>query len=381
MNPDPASALHEPHPKDAPAAIALVGATATGKSALSLELAERLDGEVVNADSMQFYRGMDIGTAKLRPHEREGVPHPAAIALVGATATGKSALSLELAERLDGEVVNADSMQFYRGMDIGTAKLRPHEREGVPHHQLDTLDVREDASVARFQQEARADIDAIHARGRRAVIVGGSGLYVRALLDRFEFPPTDPEVRRRLERRADDEGPGALHRELVEADPMAAARIPAQNTKRIVRALEVIEITGRPFSATLPTHELAIPAVMVGLDLSYAQLDPRIEVRVDRMWEEGLVDEVRSLVERGLREGVTARRAVGYAETLRHLDGELDAQATRALIQQSTRRLARRQAKWFRPDHRVQWIAAPQDASDVSRAADDALAAVAAAAP
>nr|WP_234988074.1 tRNA (adenosine(37)-N6)-dimethylallyltransferase MiaA [Demequina sp. NBRC 110056] len=298
------------------------------------------------------------------------------MALVGATATGKSALSLALAERLGGEVVNADSMQFYRGMDIGTAKLTAEERRGIPHHQLDTLDVTEDASVARFQREARADIDAIHARGGRAVVVGGSGLYVRALLDRFEFPPTDPQVRARLEARAEVEGPGILHRELAAADPDAAARIPAQNAKRIVRALEVIELTGRPFSSTLPTHEYEIPAVQIGLRLDYDVLDPRIERRVDHMWDAGLVNEVRSLEAAGLRDGVTARRAVGYAETLRHLDGELTVEQTRALIQQSTRRLARRQAKWFRPDARVRWIDAPRDGADVERAATDALAAV-----
>ncbi|MFV0633215.1 tRNA (adenosine(37)-N6)-dimethylallyltransferase MiaA [Demequina sp.] len=298
-----------------------------------------------------------------------------AITLVGATATGKSALSLEIAQRLGGEVVNADSMQFYRGMDIGTAKLAIEERQGIVHHQLDTLDVHEDASVARYQREARADIDAIHARGGRAVVVGGSGLYVRALLDHFEFPPTDPEVRARLEDRAEREGPGMLHRELAAADPISAARIPAQNAKRIVRALEVIELTGRPFSATLPTHEYEIPAVQIGLAIEYVDLDPRIDERVERMWQAGLVDEVLALEAQGLREGVTARRAVGYAETLRHLDGELDGAQTRELIKVNTRRLARRQAKWFRPDVRVRWIAAPRSLDDVARAASEAIAA------
>ena len=178
----------------------------------------------------------------------------AAIAIVGATATGKSAVALAVAERLDGEIVNADSMQFYRGMDIGTAKLSVDERRGIPHHQLDTLDVHEDASVARFQESARADIDAIHARGKRAVVVGGSGLYVRGLLDRFEFPGTDPVVRARLEERAHTEGPGILHRELAALDPAAAERIQPQNAKRLVRALEVIELTGELYSSSLPTH-------------------------------------------------------------------------------------------------------------------------------
>ena len=294
----------------------------------------------------------------------------AAIAIVGATATGKSAVALAVAERLDGEIVNADSMQFYRGMDIGTAKLSVEERRGIPHHQLDTLDVDEDASVARFQESARADIDAIHARGKRAVVVGGSGLYVRGLLDRFEFPGTDPVVRARLEERAHTEGPGILHRELAARDPAAAERIQPQNAKRIVRALEVIELTGELYSSSLPTHTYEIPAVQVGLRLSYEALDPRIDARVEHMWELGLVDEVHGLAERGLREGVTARRAVGYAETLRLLDGELTEPAARDLIAQNTRRLARRQARWFQPDARVSWVDAPAAASDVERVAD-----------
>ena len=294
----------------------------------------------------------------------------AVIAIVGATATGKSAVALAVAERLDGEIINADSMQFYRGMDIGTAKLSVAERRGVPHHQLDTLDVHEDASVARFQADARADIDAIHARGRRAIVVGGSGLYLRALLDRFEFPGTDPAARARLEERARVEGPGILHRELEALDPDAAARIQPQNAKRIVRALEVIELTGELYSSSLPTHEYEIPAVQVALGLDYESLDPRIDARVDHMWESGLVDEVERLVEAGIRDGVTARRAVGYAEVLRHLEGELTADETRELIARNTRRLARRQARWFQPDARVTWVDAPATASGVQETAD-----------
>jgi tRNA dimethylallyltransferase len=300
---------------------------------------------------------------------------PAIIAIVGATATGKTAVSLDLAERLDAEIVNADSMQFYRGMDIGTAKLAPGDRRGIPHHQLDTLDVHEDASVARFQDGARADIAAIHERGRRAIVVGGSGLYLRALLDRFEFPGTDPDLRARLELRALTEGPGILHRELAALDAEAAARIPAANVKRLVRALEIIELTGSTRSV-LPRHEYHAPAVTIALELPYDVLDPRIDDRVDTMWESGLVDEVRRLERAGLRDGVTARRAVGYAETLRHLDGEIDAAQTRALIAQHTRRLARKQHQWFRPDPRVRWIDAPRDRGDVARAATQASALV-----
>jgi tRNA dimethylallyltransferase len=295
---------------------------------------------------------------------------PAVVAIVGATATGKSAVALAVADLLGGEIVNADSMQFYRGMDIGTAKLSVDERRGIPHHQLDTLEVHEDASVARFQEAARADIDAIHARGKRAVVVGGSGLYVRALLDRFEFPGTDDAVRARLEERARVEGPGMLHRELAEKDPVAAERIQPQNAKRIVRALEVIELTGELYSSSLPSHEYEIPAVQVALRLGYEDLDPRIDSRVESMWAQGLVGEVERLVGRGLRDGVTARRAVGYAETLRHIDGEIDAAEARALIKQNTRRLARRQARWFQPDARVTWVDAPATASDVGRVAD-----------
>ncbi|WP_084100366.1 tRNA (adenosine(37)-N6)-dimethylallyltransferase MiaA [Demequina sp. NBRC 110051] len=298
------------------------------------------------------------------------------VAIVGSTATGKSAISLAVAEALDGEIVNADAMQFYRGMDIGTAKLPVVERRGIAHHQLDTLDVSEDASVARFQREARADIAAIRERGRTPIVVGGSGLYHRALLDRFEFPPTDAQVRARLEARGETEGPGVLYRELLESDPEAAASIGPSNTKRLVRALEVIEITGRPFSSGLPRHEYQVPAIQIGLEVSHDVLDPRIDARVDAMWEQGLVDEVTGLVAQGLRDGTTARRAVGYAETLRHLDGELTADQTRALIAQHTRRLARKQRQWFRPDPRVTWIEGPIDEADAARAAADALAVV-----
>ncbi|WP_061960392.1 tRNA (adenosine(37)-N6)-dimethylallyltransferase MiaA [Demequina flava] len=298
---------------------------------------------------------------------------PHVIAIVGATATGKSDVSLAVAEALNGEIVNADSMQFYRGMDIGTAKLPLAQRRGIAHHQLDVLDVDQDASVAAFQRDARADIDAIHARGKRAVVVGGSGLYHRALLDHFSFPPTDPEVRARLEARAELEGPGILHSELVAADPVAAERIDARNAKRIVRALEVIELTGQPFSSTLPTHQYAMPAVQIGLEMGYDVLDPRIEARVAGMWADGLVDEVQRLVDAGLRTATTAQRAVGYAETLRYLDSELSSSETQDLIAQHTRRLARRQRRWFGPDPRVTWVDGPVDAADADRAAAEVV--------
>jgi tRNA dimethylallyltransferase len=304
-----------------------------------------------------------------------GAPPPL-IAVVGPTATGKSDLALALAEALDGEVINADAMQFYRGMDIGTAKLGPEERRGIPHHQIDTLEVVEDASVARFQAAARADADAIHARGRRAIAVGGSGLYLRALLDRFDFPETDPVVRAGLEARAEVEGPGLLHRELALLDPVAASKIQPQNTKRIVRALEVIAITGLPFSSTLPGRTYALPAIQIGLRVPLDVLDARIDARAQRMWDGGLLGETRGLVTRGLRDGVTARRAVGYAEALAHLEGALTEDAAREATARNTRRLARKQLKWFGPDERVVWIDGHRVGEDPSRVLADALAAL-----
>ena len=301
---------------------------------------------------------------------------PPIIAVVGSTATGKSDLALALAEVLDGEVINADAMQFYRGMDIGTAKLGPEERRGIPHHQIDTLEVVEDASVARFQSAARADAEAIHARGRRAIAVGGSGLYVRALLDVFDFPETDPAVRASLEARAELEGPGLLHRELAQRDPVAASKIQPRNTKRIVRALEVIAITGLPFSSSLPTRTYASPAIQIGLRVPLEVLDARIDARARDMWDGGLLGETRELVKRGLRDGVTARRAVGYAEALAHLDGDLTEEAAREATARNTRRLARKQLKWFGPDERVVWIDGRRVGEDASRVLADALAAL-----
>lgn len=299
------------------------------------------------------------------------------IAIVGATATGKSAVSLAVAHALDpvggAEIINGDSMQFYRGMDIGTAKLLPSERQGVPHHLMDILDVDQDASAARFQADGRALIEDIRSRGKTPIVVGGSGLYLRALLDVFEFPGTDPELRAHLEARAEAEGPGILHRELAALDPVAAEKISPQNAKRIVRALEIHQLQGS-YASSLPQHTYAVDSVQVALDLDYPTLDERIERRVHAMWEAGLVAEVEQLVDAGIRRGVTAQRAVGYAETLRHLDGETSDDETKELIARNTRRLSRRQKRWFGPDPRVTWIDAPVDTSDVSRAANDVLA-------
>ncbi|MCC2309131.1 tRNA (adenosine(37)-N6)-dimethylallyltransferase MiaA [Cellulomonas chengniuliangii] len=276
------------------------------------------------------------------------------IAIVGPTATGKSDLGLALAERLDGEIVNTDSMQLYRGMDVGTAKLTPAERRGIPHHQIDVLDPLEDASVADYQTAAREDLRQIGSRGRRPVAVGGSGLYVRALFDRMEFPGTDPQVRARLEERVEAEGSRALHAELERLDPTAAAGIGPRNARRVVRALEVIELTGRPYSASLPQHVYEVPALQIGLDCDRTVLDARIESRVARMFDAGLVDEVRALAAHGL--GRTAARAVGYAQTLALLDGELGEQEARDAIAAGTRRLARKQMGWFGRDPRVHWL-------------------------
>jgi tRNA dimethylallyltransferase len=279
---------------------------------------------------------------------------------VGATATGKSGLALDLAERLGAEIVNADAMQLYRGMDIGTAKLAPHERRGIPHHQLDVLEVTQEASVAAYQQAARSDLAAIAERGHRAVLVGGSGLYVRAALDRLDIPPTDPEVRARLEGEAERLGGTQLHQRLREQDPEAAAAILPGNVRRVVRALEVIELTGRPFSASMPRREFVAPAVMLGLRVERPVLDARIDRRVELMWRSGLRHETEALLERALREGATASRAIGYSQAVAVIDGELD--ETRAISDtaQATRRYARRQESWFRADPRIVWL----DATD-----------------
>lgn len=293
------------------------------------------------------------------------------VAVVGPTATGKSDLAVALALALDGEVVNADAMQLYRGMDVGTAKLTAAERRGVPHHQLDVLDVAQDATLAAYQRDARADLDAIEARGRRAVAAGGSGLYVRALLDHLELAPTDPEVRARLEARAAELGPGLLHDELARLDPVTAGTIGRANTRRIVRALEVIELTGERYGAALPEPTYLTPTLQIGLDCARDVLDARIEARVDRMWRDGLVEEVRALAPTMAR---TASRAVGYAQVLAVLRGESDEEQARASTVAATRRLARKQMGWFGRDPRVHWL----DADD-PRVLDRALELVAAA--
>ncbi len=296
------------------------------------------------------------------------------IAIVGPTAAGKSELAVQLALALGGEVVNADSMQLYAGMDIGTAKLSPAQRRGVPHHLLDVWDVRQTASVAVYQRLAREAIAGIHGRGRVPVLAGGSGLYLRAALDNLEFPGTDPAVRDRLEAELAAAGPGALHARLAQLDPAAASAILPSNGRRIVRALEVIEVAGRPFAAALPRYESCCPVTQIGLRAERPDLDQRIADRVGRMWQEGFVAEVAALERAGLREGRTASRALGYAQVLRFLAGECGEDAARTQAILATRRFARRQQSWFRRDPRVSWLAA---GTEPGQLLDQALAACA----
>jgi tRNA dimethylallyltransferase len=278
------------------------------------------------------------------------------IAVVGATATGKSGLAIELARSLRGEIVNADSMQLYQGMDIGTAKEPEAARQGVPHHLLDIWPVTQAANVADYQKLARAAIEEIIARGRVPILAGGSGLYARAALDDLDFPRTDAAIRARLEEELGRVGAAALHARLAGLDPAAARAILPGNGRRIVRALEVIEISGRPFTATMPAYLQNRPAVQIGLTLPRAELDRRIAARVDRMWQAGLEAEVRSLAARGLRDGKTASRALGYRQLLRYLDEEWTLEEARLETIRATRRFARRQESWFRRDPRVRWL-------------------------
>lgn len=282
------------------------------------------------------------------------------IAVIGPTGTGKSALALDVAERLGGEIVNADAMQQYRGMDIGTAKLPVEERRGIAHHQLDVLDITETATVARYQQAAVADVEAIMGRGHVPVIVGGSMMYIQSLLDDWAFPATDPQVRARWEARLTEVGVAALHAELATRDPAAASAILATDGRRIVRALEVVELTGQPFAASAP--RIGAPrwdALIVGLDWDTAVLDERLAVRTDTMFDDGLVDEVRALLDCGLRDGVTAARALGYAQVIDALDAGGTAEnlaEAHELTFIGTRRYVRRQRSWFRRDHRIHWL-------------------------
>ncbi len=288
------------------------------------------------------------------------------LAIVGPTGTGKSRLALELAERLDGEIgceiINADAMQLYRGMNIGTAKLAVAQRRGIPHHQLDVLDVTETASAARYQQAAAADVEAIAARGAVPIVVGGSMLYIQSLLDDWVFPATDPQVRAKWELRLAEAGVTGLHAELSRRDPVAAASILPTDGRRIVRALEVVELTGQPFAASAPA--ISAPrwgTAIIGLDCARAVLDERLARRTDAMFDHGLVDEVVTLLGRGLRDGVTASRALGYGQVIADLDAGGNGDGAREPTFIGTRRYVRRQRSWFRRDHRIHWLDACDD--------------------
>jgi len=303
------------------------------------------------------------------------------LAIIGPTGTGKSQLALDVAERLSGgaEIVNADAMQLYRGMDIGTAKLPVAARRGIPHHQLDVLSVTETATVARYQRAAAADIEAIAARGAVPVVVGGSMLYIQSLLDDWSFPATDPTVRARWEQRLAEVGVASLHAELARRDPAAAAAIQPTDGRRTVRALEVVELTGQPFAASAPSIGAARwDTAIVGLDCYTTILDERLARRTDAMFERGLVEEVRALLGDGLRDGVTASHALGYAQVIAALDAGPETGPGVDLLRDAreqtyvgTRRYVRRQRSWFRRDHRVHWL--DVGTADHTRIVDGAL--------
>ena len=284
------------------------------------------------------------------------------IVICGATATGKSDLAVDLAKEIGAEIINADSMQIYRGMDIGTAKLTIEERKGIEHHLLDVLDVNQDATVAWYQELARNAVSKIHSAGMHAIIVGGTGLYIKAILDDLNFPDTDAQVRQRLTEEAKLFGIVSLFERLAQIDPAAAAAIDVQNERRVIRALEVIEITGKPFTANLPREESSrFPdALQFGLVMDRAELGARVEARVDRMWERGFVDEVDSLISLGINEATTARRALGYSQIIAMRAGEMTETAAIEDTKRATRQYVRRQETWFSRDARIRWISPSQ---------------------
>ncbi len=284
------------------------------------------------------------------------------IVICGATATGKSDIAIEVAQEIGAEIINADSMQLYRGMDIGTAKLTVEERKGIPHHLLDVLDVSEDSTVAWYQEQARAAITEIHGRGKDAVIVGGTGLYIKAILDDLNFPDTDPEVRAKLEAELAEFGAAALFTRLEELDPAAALAIDRANTRRVIRALEVIEITGMPFTANLPREDSSRypDALQFGLVMDREHLRERIDQRVDRMWDAGFVDEVDRLISQGIGNGSTAQRALGYAQIIAMRSGTMTEEEAKEDTKRASRQYARRQETWFSRDARIQWVAQHQ---------------------
>lgn len=285
------------------------------------------------------------------------------IVICGATATGKSDLAVSLAKQIDGEVINADSMQLYKGMDIGTAKITVEERQGIPHHLMDLLDVSEDANVAWYQENAREKISEIHSRGKSAIIVGGTGLYIKAILDDLNFPDTDPVVRTALELEYATKGIGPLFERLEKLDPAAALAIDRANSRRVIRALEVIEITGQPFTANLPRKESTKypDALQFGLVMDREILSDVISSRVERMWEGGLVAEVERLIESGITRGTTAQKALGYSQVIAFKEGRISEEEAIDETKRATRQYARRQETWFSRDERINWISPIQN--------------------
>jgi len=286
------------------------------------------------------------------------------IVICGATATGKSALAVQLAKEISAEIINADSMQLYRGMDIGTAKATIEERQGIPHHMMDLLDVTEDANVAWYQGNARAVISDIHARDKDAIIVGGTGLYIKAILDELNFPDTDPVVRAELELEFATKGIAPLFDRLEELDPAAALAIDKANSRRVIRALEVIKITGKPFTANLPREESSrYPnAKQFGLVMDRDTLSEKISARVEHMWEKGLVQEAEKLLAAGIMRGTTAQRALGYAQVIAQIEGKVSQEEAQEETKRATRQYARRQETWFSRDERITWISPTQNA-------------------
>ena len=285
------------------------------------------------------------------------------IIIGGATATGKSSLALDVAEEIGAEIVNADSMQLYKGMDIGTAKVPVDQRRGIIHHMLDVLEITDESSVADYQREARAIIDDLLARDVPVVVVGGTGLYIKALVDELNFPDRDPAVRERLFAEAESLGATTMHQRLSAIDPEAATLIPEQNVRRVIRALEVIELTGEPYAASLPRDERTYypNAQQFAIRVDREVLNERIHSRVHQMWEHGFISEVETLAEGGLRDGRTARAAIGYAQVLAALEGQISMESALEETIISTRQYARRQGTWFARESKITWLEGAPD--------------------
>jgi tRNA dimethylallyltransferase len=288
------------------------------------------------------------------------------VIISGATATGKSDLAVEIAEEIGAEIISADSMQLYKGMDIGTAKLTMSERKGIAHHLLDLVDVKTDVTVSWYQEQARAKVDELQSSGKSVVVVGGTGLYIKAILDDLNFPETDPEVREKLNQEVEKIGGDAMHQKLAKLDPAASLAIPKENVRRVIRALEVIEITGKPFTAILPRADSTKypDAMQFGLAMDRESLDIRIDARVKKMWDLGFVDEVEELINQGILEGKTAQAAIGYAQIIRMKHGDMSEREAMEDTARATRQYARRQETWFSRDLRITWLSATSNLSE-----------------